>query len=141
MTQFFNKVFPNFVFTLDDVQILSETYLLDKTTAEYNNQNNRKLRNVHLMYDDSKSDTTKGSIRSAYTTDTDLSSSSPNSTILSSASTTSSEKQSRRESGLFNKCTYNDERARCSHVSDDVLLVLLSLRLFSCEFCNTSSTI
>lgn len=92
---------------LFSLQILSESYLLDKTTAEYNNQNNRNLQSVHLMYDDSKSDTTKGSIRSACTTDTELSSNSPNSTILSTASTTSGEKPSRRESGIFNKCMFD----------------------------------
>lgn len=88
--------------SLSSTQILSESYLLDQKAAEYNNQNNQ---NLQLLYDDSRSDTTKSSIQSDRTEETDLSSNLSIPSTISPVSTAIKSKI-KKESGLFNKCKF-----------------------------------
>lgn len=84
-------------------QILSESYLLNQKSAEYNNQNNDNLQCAQSI--ESVSDTTKSSIESDKTEETDLSSDlSINSSAPSTSPTTNIESKSKKESGFLNKC-------------------------------------
>lgn len=85
-------------------QILSESYLIHQKSAEYNNQNNHNLQNAQSV--DSVADTTKGSIQSDKTEETDLSSTdlSVNSSASSNSPTGANESKTKKESGFLNKC-------------------------------------
>lgn len=104
-----------FFLSLSFAQILSESYLLDKKSAEYNNQNNQNIQAIHSICgagitsaaidDDSASDTTKSSVVSERTEDTDLSSNVSTTPPTSTVSLNSVvETKSKKESGFLNKC-------------------------------------
>lgn len=77
--------------------------MLHQKSAEYNNQNNDNLQSAQS--DESVSDTTKSSIQSDKTEETDLSSDlSVNSSAPSTSPTATIEIKNKKESGFLNKC-------------------------------------